>query len=444
MRVPAARSCDATASGRPHPPIPRCTAGPSPLTHRSRLGTDIQVDVDVLAAHRWSAAAHALPTDPDAAAPWLRSALVDALDRWLHVALDQSLVDAERGVSRARAARTLPDAEARAELVGDALRLARRASRGLVAYLRQLPQRPSPVPESLFTALTHLVDGYAELAGDVARPDRELSAVLDGWRRLPSRVGQAGRQPSARAAPSLPQEHFRTRLANMIDPRQVRARLLALSPEPSLAEVTLSEAPGDPASVLVRVPAFGQAVDPEACDRLMARLVDRRTARVKGHALATLTTGRAGEAPCFEATVPLFGLDITDVRADLFDLPSGIPPVNVDTDSGLLEARRAVVFLAEWRQLVGLAQLSSAVAAPARRLRDLTARLRAGRLWADDEAIYGGGPSMAVLEALAALDDEHLLRKLRNTEGSDPFAITRGTAGLLVAELAAAHAAPAH
>ena len=45
--------------------------------------------------------------DLRAAEPWLRVAAVDVLDRWLHLPLNQALVDAERGVARAYAARTL-------------------------------------------------------------------------------------------------------------------------------------------------------------------------------------------------------------------------------------------------------------------------------------------------------------------------------------------------
>lgn len=37
-----------------------------------------------------------LAVDVSGCAPWLRVAVVDALDRWLHLPLDQSLVDAER------------------------------------------------------------------------------------------------------------------------------------------------------------------------------------------------------------------------------------------------------------------------------------------------------------------------------------------------------------
>jgi hypothetical protein len=59
--------------------------------------------------------------------------VIDALGRWLHLPLDQSLVDAERAISRLRAAATLPpDSAGRRLVVADALRLARNASTGVV------------------------------------------------------------------------------------------------------------------------------------------------------------------------------------------------------------------------------------------------------------------------------------------------------------------------
>ena len=100
--------------------------------------------------------------------------------------------------------------------------------------------------------------------------------------------------------------------------------------------------------------------------------------------------------------MPLCGLKVSEVRADFFDSSSDVPPARSDTDSALLEARRAVVFLAEVRGLVGIARLPSAGSPPTRRIRDLAGRLRGGA----------------------------------------PFAITDDPAELLVAELAAAFIHP--
>ena len=57
--------------------------------------------------------------DLRAAEPWLRVAAVDVLDRWLHLPLNQALVDAERGVARAYAARTLEPGQARNDVLAD-------------------------------------------------------------------------------------------------------------------------------------------------------------------------------------------------------------------------------------------------------------------------------------------------------------------------------------
>lgn len=421
MRVSAARSCDKTATGRP--PMAPCAVTPSPLVHRASFGAGVHAEVDVLAPQRWNAVSlvsgvddpdpllramlgartaetlraegaveRAEPADPRAAAPWLRMALVDALDRWLHADVDQPLVDAERGVTRARAAKTLPPGDVRSALLGEALWLARGASSDLVALLRRLRRLPGPVPGGLLSALNGLVDGYRELTAEVAGPDHDLAAVVDGWHRLMHRTAAAGRPPPSRAAPTAPPADEAA--SSMIDPRQVRARLLGLSPDPAVAEISLSALPDDPKSVLVRVPAFRPTADAD----LMARLIDQRTGEVKGHALAT----RPGIAH-FEARVPLCGLGASGVRADFFDSSSDVPPARSDTDSALREARRTVVLLAELRGLIALAQLPSAVSPPAHRLRDLASKLR----------------------------------------GDGPFAIMDGAAGLLVAELASAFIHPA-
>jgi hypothetical protein len=443
------------------------------LVHGLHLAAGVHVAVDLTAPHRWHAvsspdadlaaaplvralvedvsarpAAPVLPKPgrgiPASAAPWLRVAVVDALDRWLQTPLEQFLVDAERGVVRGRAARTLPHGPARVVLTGDALRLARRSSTDLVTFLRRLGRCSGPVPSALSSALKNVVDGYSELIDDVGGPDRELLSVLDGWRRLGRRLGRAERPTvaptSGTAAPVPPLQHQLTRAASMIDPRQVRARLLALSPDPASPEVVIGES--DVAgSVVVRVPAFGPVADPDVAARLLVRLVDRRSAHPKGHALLR---GPAAGTGCFEATVPLYGLDVADVRADVTDPLSDLPPAGDDSDDALQEARRAAVFLAEWRRLVGCAQLGVVADAPARHLRRLIVRLRPGRFTAD-APLFAGGPSPAQLTALADFGDDDLTARLR---GGGPIGdglrtMTSGPATLLVAEVAALLLGPA-
>jgi hypothetical protein len=443
----------------------------SPLVHGTHLVGGVHVDIDLMAPCRWDGVSYApdvatipllsaliadevphriaargsayrpsikLPATDAApsAAPWLRVAVVDALDRWLQAPLVQALIDAERGVVRGRAARTLPPGPARAVLTGDAVRLARRASRDFTAFLRRVARYSTPVRESLCSALTELVDGYSELAEEVAGPDRELKAVVDGWRRLSRRPRGASRHPAAhppsRALPGRPH--------SVIDPRQVRARVLAMSADPTSPEVTMQ--PHQDA-VVVRVPACGPAVDPDLASRLLVRLVDRRTATPRAYAILRAAGAHAGDQTFFEATLPLCGQDVADVQADVVDALSDLDPAPDDTDDGLHEARCAVMFLAEWRRLVGGAQLGVVAAAPARRLRDLASCLQPNRARVADP-LFRGGPSRAELETLADLGDEELLRRLR---GDGPIsaglrALTAGAAGLLVAEAVALLVAP--
>jgi hypothetical protein len=472
MMVSVARSTGDALAGTEVRLIPQPSAGPRTLVYNAHLGAGVHVAVDLMSSDQWQAISfpagsdasgpllkgligddvadqmRVVVVDPARATPWLRIAFVDALDRWLQAPLEQSLVDAERGVSRGCAARTLPAGQARALLVGDALRLARRASHGFVTFLRGLARHSRPIPNSLVLACGRLVDGYKDLRGEVAGPDRELTAVIRAWRRCSSRLEEAGRATSDSPCPAatpwaLPVPHQPVQSAGAIDPRQVRARVFALAADPPVAEVMMQvpERAGSD-SVVVRAPAFGHAVDLDIRPRLVARLVDRRSATPRGHALLSLVNGRphAGDGPYFEATVPLCGLSASDVRVDVFDALSEVPPAGTDSDRGLQEARRAVVFLAEWRRLAALAQLPAVVAAPARRLRDLATRLQPRGGGADDP-MFAGGLSAADLVGLSELGDRRLLSRLRGAGGPAAGlpAVTAGSARLLVAEMAAAH-----
>ena len=468
MMFPVPRSTEYGAASSKGRAIPGAASGP--LVHGTHLVAGVHVDVDLMSPCRWNGVSYPtsdaatapllraligddvpdgiparglthrpsirLPatTAPPSAAPWLRVAVVDALDRRLHVPHAQALVDAERGVARGRAARTLAPGPARAVLTGDAVRLARRASRDFAGFLRRLPRHPPAVSENLSSALKELVDGYSELIEEVAGPDRELKSVVDGWRRLMRRARRAERPP---AAPGPPRA-LRGLPHSVIDPRQVRARVLALSADPASPEVTVQPTAEVPDTVVVRVPAFADAGDPDLAARLLVRLVDRRTAAPGAHAILRRSAPVAGDLPFFEAVVPLCGQNVTDVRADVVDALSDLDPASDDTDGGLQEARRAVVFLAEWRRLVGVAQLGIVAAAPARRLRELAARLQPDRAEAADP-LFRGGPSRAELDALADLGDDELARRLRGDGpiGAGLRALTAGAAGLLVAEVAA-------
>ncbi len=239
--VPAARSAGYGAAASPGR-VASVASGP--LVHGTHLVAGVHVDVDLMAPCRWNGVSYpatdattapllrALVGDdmpdgmpargsayrpsirlpatgaPSSAAPWLRVAVVDALDRWLQLPLAQSLVDAERGVARGRAARTLSPGPARAVLTGDALRLTRRASRDFAAFMRRLTRNSTPICDGLSSVLKELVDGYSELTEEVAGPDRELKSVVDGWRRLARRARGAGRPlaalPPLRVLPGRP------------------------------------------------------------------------------------------------------------------------------------------------------------------------------------------------------------------------------------------------
>jgi hypothetical protein len=187
MMVPVPRNAEYGAASSESRAIPNAASGP--LVHGTHLVAGVHVDVDLTAPCRWNGVSypasdagtapllHALiggdvpggiPTRglthrppirlpataaPPSAAPWLRVAVVDALDRWLQVPLVQALVDAERGVARGRAARTLAPGPARAVLTGDAVRLARRASRDFAGFLRRSARYPPVVTENLSSAL---------------------------------------------------------------------------------------------------------------------------------------------------------------------------------------------------------------------------------------------------------------------------------------------------
>ena len=469
------------------------------LSHEAHVGAGVYVGVDLMAPDRWCSVSvrtvdaateplltaligdqavqglrryahtrpgsgdgdptrHSLAVDPGAAAPWIRVAVVDALDRWLHLPLDQSLIDAERGVSRGWAARTLPaDAAARVIVVGEGLQLARRASGDVVGYLRTLGSRRRAVPSGLLAAVRHLMQGYADLVAEVSGPDRELAAVLDTWRNVSDRisamdsdeatVGTHALGPIGR--PHLPSKRS---LASMIDPRQIRARVFAQSSDPAAAEVTMADTRvDDHTAVLVRVPAFRRALDQQVVPRLLVRLVDSLSTDPRGMAVLTVSPTPAARRRglYFEGIVPLRGSSVENLRADVFDALSDVPPAWVDTDEALQGARRATVFLGEWRRLLALAQLPTAGVAPGRCLRELATRLEP-KDGGPTHPLFADGPSPDDLQRLAAVGDVELLRRARSPEHDDHhstaaglFTLAWGSGRLLVAEITAAHSYPA-
>jgi hypothetical protein len=373
---------------------------------------------------------------PVADASLARLAVIESLDRWLPFPLDQALVDAERGVARARVARVLHEESARRAVRGDALQLARQASGGVVRYLSTARTRRRTVPPGLAAALRKLVEGYDELLSEVdGRADRELAAVGEAWRALAMRRPANSGPLVGLRAPAL----FRPRRprVSLLDPRQVRARVLAQSADPLAGEIVLDDARvlGGPA-IRVRVPAYRCALDQPVVQRLLVRILDTTSAEPRGYAPLAVTR-RGRRTVYFEGIVPLRGKGVGRLRADVFDQISSVPPIADDADPTLCEARRATVLLGEWRRLLAAARLPVAGMEPAHQLRELA------RVLAPDNdrerPLFSGGPSAADLYSIADAGDQEILRRARGKAGADRglFDMARGVGRPLVAELAA-------
>ena len=289
-----------------------------------------------------------LDVDTSQGSPWVRLAVIRALDRWLHLPLEQALLQAETGVAMLKAADGLPEgSDVRGTVIGDALVWARRAAEGLTRFLHDLDTFRRPLPLALHRSVRDLVEGYRALRAHVDEPDGELDAVVTGWQALASdRPADAngdhhGRQRSAVTDYAV-STRLSTRVASMIDPRHVRARVLDLGSQARAGEISLTKAfsQGQEA-VQVRVAAFERWVDPEIAQRLMARLVNRRSGRAISYAPLEVRAGSPtmSRQPFFECTMPLRD-PLEDVRADVFDALFPTQPAAGDTEDDLLRVRR--------------------------------------------------------------------------------------------------------
>lgn len=445
---------------------------PGLLTHRSVVGAGVWVGVDLLAPDRWCSVevgatersatvlaalvgdaavrrlAEAEPTpevtvDMGAAGPWLRVAAVDAVDRWLHLPLDQPVVDAERAVSRALAAARLPLGPARDLVLDDALRIGRRAAPDLTDSLRRLKGRGGPFPERLRRALDCLVEGYRMLLAEVDGPDRDLSAVVRTWHRMQEGF-RAGRPGERRATRRPGRHHGRDGWTGLIDPRQVPARVLAMSADAGKGEVDLTLATSEGREALqVRVPTFRGDVDDAVAHRLLVRLVDVRTSRTRSEALLHLPPrrrGRATDRVFLQCTVPLQGSDVADLRVDVFDATSDVPPAASDAELG--EVRRAALFLREWRRLVAGDRLSLGAGGLDAQLAGLAERITPP---GGDGPAFPDGPSADAVLRLAETAGTSVGDRLRGAgqlPGGAALRSVCGSGGLLVAELVAAWERP--
>lgn len=378
-----------------------------------------------------------VPAEAAQSGPWRRLAVIDALDWWLQVPLDQALLDAERAIVRARAARTLRSRSLRDHRTGQALVLARRSAGELSTYLTGLASSASSLPRALFSGLARVANGYADLARQVVDGrDEPLEAVAEAWSRLqlcvPVGILKLSDRPATyqMSGASLLDS---TTLSSAVDPRQVRARIV--DTDPQVGEIRMVEAPGGSA-VRVLVPAFGPRVPSVLADRLMVRLVDRRSGAAHEAVRLKLKTGQDAErlgmtTPVFTQVVPLRGAPVADVRADVFDLDYEVSPAQPDSDGELVRQRRAQYVLGEWRRSMVEIRLSREPKARNRRLARLVGVLSETVPDADEPVFFGGPTRSQITRYLEA-----------GPEVAHPwFTSTRGAGEPLVAELAAVHQA---
>ncbi|TCC19441.1 hypothetical protein [Kribbella speibonae] len=413
--------------GRPDVRLTRST--PADLVRAVELAPGVAVEIDLadpsrwhaVDVRRWDAADRDLleallgpaavrevtgllaPGDAKAGVPlevapatvWRRLAVVDALDWWLQLPLNQGLLDAERAIVRARAARSLRSGALRRTFVDRAVVLARRSAGEVSTYLNGIAG--ASLPKALSSGLSRLAAGYASLAREVDGPDAALAAVQTAWERV-SLVPLKSAASVAGALPAL--------ASSGVDPRRVRARVVG-------SDVQLV-----PTGTAVRVvvPAFAPLPSPVVADRLMVRLVDRRSGEAQTPALLTLNTSTA----VFTEVVPLRGASVDDLRADVFDADSAEPAAS-DTD--LLRQRRAQLVLSEWRRAAAESRLSRSLRARNRRLTRLLDALAP-----TTGPLFLGGPAREDISDLV------------NGSSNHPwFSTTAATGGPLVAELAAAY-----
>jgi hypothetical protein len=353
---------------------------------------------------------------------WHRVAAVDALDRWVHAPLNPTLIDAERGLTRATVARFLSEGPGRDALLHEAVDMARRGCFGLETYIQQLT---GPVPEALAAALRRVIDGYQMLATlgpdaeDLASVVRVGRTALEAMARGPMKTARDARRPARR------NRRRRARGTSMIDPRQLPARVVDLSDDPTVGEVLTRRAVVNGVPVLdVEVAAFPAPVDSEAADdareRLLARFVDRFTGDVQARLALTvdMRADAVGKRHVFRARLPLDGLDPARLRVDVLDADINLPPVWSDSDPRLLSLRQSMIFLRDWRSLAASLRLGLVSAAEA------TARAR--RL-ANDPAL-----------SLTDVADDGMRR--RGVPSQDRRRVlTTGAGDLLIAELAHAY-----
>lgn len=365
-------------------------------------------------------AARGVPVEVASAPAWRRLAVIDALDWWLQLPLNQGLLDAERAIARARAAASLPAGLLRRALVDRAIVSARRSADELTVYLNGLTG--ASLPRALFSGLSRLAGGYAALRQEVDGPDDAFAAVQSAWERVRSAsvVGTirdaaaaslgAVPGPVLGAVPgALPGVGAVAATAGpavgRVDPRQLRARVVG-------SDVRMLPA-ADGTAVRVVVPSYAPRPSALVADRVMVRLVDRRSGEAQEPVLLTLRSG------VFSEVVPLGSTPVEYLRADLFDADSEVAPAE---DIG--RACRAQLVLSEWRRAVAESRVSRSVRTRNGRLTRLLDALTPAK-----GPLFRGGPARA-----------DIVDAMNGTARHPWFRSTTAAGAPLVAELAAVHA----
>ena len=116
-------------------------------------------------------------------------------------------------------------------------------------------------------------------------------------------------------------------------------------------------------------PGNGNLRGGSACEQLSVRLIDTMTGADVDGAVLTLESGAELSSPVFRAVVPLPGVDLRRLRADVYDGTSDEPPAPSDADPDLLSVRKTAALLAAWRRLAAAVRLGEFHA-------DVTAQVR--------------------------------------------------------------------
>jgi hypothetical protein len=172
--------------------------------------------------------------------------------------------------------------------------------------------------------------------------------------------------------------------------------------------------------------------------RLLVRLIDPGSADPVGYSvlMPAVAEDQAAGRPFFEGVVPLRGASPGGLRADVYDDVSTVPPAPSDRDESLSQARRAAIFLGEWRSLRAAAQVRAGRFDLAGSIHLLTTHVSSDDESVSAQPLFAGGPSPSDIRRLAELDPE----AFGATGDGRLLMMTQGPGALLVAELAAANA----